>query len=151
MGNNLNRNISQIYNQHINAEEQWGVRSTTTTINESIPDNIFSEEQQDSEQIQTETIINSTPTLSEGDIDRQTKETLHEIEDAPSGPKKGIVVNCSVLNVRKYPSTNSNIMAVVKSRARLNIIESDHTDFYKVVTEQNMTGFCMKKYIEIQK
>lgn len=62
----------------------------------------------------------------------------------------GIVANCKMLNVRKDPSAKADIISIIRNGAVVEINNDASTeDFYKVVTDDKITGFCMKKFIEI--
>ena len=62
--------------------------------------------------------------------------------------KKGIVRNCELLNVRKEPNIDSDIIKVINHGDEINIIKEDKeimsADFYKTTD-----GYVMKKYIKI--
>ena len=62
--------------------------------------------------------------------------------------KKGIVRNCELLNVRKEPNTDSDIIKVINHGDEINIIKEYKgimsADFYKTTD-----GYVMKKYIKI--
>ena len=62
--------------------------------------------------------------------------------------KKGIVRNCELLNVRKEPNTDSDIIKVINRGDEINIIKEDKeimsADFYKTTD-----GYVMKNYIKI--
>ena len=62
--------------------------------------------------------------------------------------KKGIVRNCELLNVRKEPNTDSDIIKVINRGDEVDIIKEDKgimsADFYKTTD-----GYVMKKYIKI--
>ena len=59
-----------------------------------------------------------------------------------------IVRNCELLNVRKEPNTDSDIIKVINRDDEINIIKEDKgimsADFYKTTD-----GYVMKKYIKI--
>ena len=62
--------------------------------------------------------------------------------------KKGIVRNCELLNVRKEPNTDSDIIKVINRGDEIDIIKEDKgimsADFYKTTD-----GYVMKNYIKI--
>ena len=66
--------------------------------------------------------------------------------------KKGIVVDCSKLNVRNNPHPNAAIELTIDKGTEVEIVDSKG-DFYHVrkgtVTE-GFSGWCMKKYISIK-
>ena len=75
-----------------------------------------------------------------------------ETTEQPDGKefRAGIVANCKMLNVRKGPSAKADIISIIRNGAVVEINNDASTeDFYKVVTDDNIAGFCMKKFIEI--
>lgn len=60
----------------------------------------------------------------------------------------GEVANCASLNVRKEPAPTASIIDVLANKATVEIT-GDFGDFYGVSTENGISGFCMKKFIEI--
>lgn len=74
--------------------------------------------------------------------------------DAPEVPDSiiGRVSGCINLNIRKGPSKNSEVIAVVSVGAEL-IIASNSIDkpWYHVTTEAGVKGFCMNEYITIDR
>lgn len=74
-------------------------------------------------------------------------------DEAPVEVKKnrtGHITGCELLNVRKEPSTFSPVIALLTSSDSVTIQEKDSvSDFFKVTTNKGVSGYCMKKYIEI--
>ena len=65
-------------------------------------------------------------------------------------PLHGYVDNCNRLNVRKEPSINSKIVAVIGEGSDLEIIEVASTEeFYRIKTSDGVEGFCMKDYVTV--
>lgn len=63
----------------------------------------------------------------------------------------GVVDGCYMLNVRKEPNTDADVVCVIKVGATVEINEAESTDeFYKVCTAAGATGYCMKKYIKVE-
>lgn len=62
----------------------------------------------------------------------------------------GIVCNCDKLNVRKEPSDKADVLTVIKKDTKV-VIDKDESPrgWYKV-SVNNITGYCMKKYISIK-
>lgn len=69
----------------------------------------------------------------------------------PTGITKGIVVDCEKLNIRKAPKKDSEVpVAIIDKGSKVTIDEDKSTDdWYRVKTEKNVWGFCMKKYVKI--
>lgn len=66
--------------------------------------------------------------------------------------KKGIVVNCSKLNVRTNPHPNAFIERTIDKGTEVEIVDSNG-DFYSVrkgTPTEGFTGWCMKKYISVK-
>lgn len=82
----------------------------------------------------------------------ETKEP--EIQITHSSPI-GVVVNCEKLNVRRKPNIKSGVVCVISKGTELEIDEAGSaTDFYKVRSTsdtEGFYGFCMKKYISVEK
>lgn len=59
-------------------------------------------------------------------------------------------VTCSLLNVRVAPHSDADIVAKIRENSEVFIeLESSTEDWYKVTTENNTPGFCMKKFIAV--
>lgn len=76
------------------------------------------------------------------------------VEEAPKKESKvGIVVNCEKLNIRRSPlkdSDGANIITELLSGIAVVIDEDESTpDFYKVITETGLEGYCMRRFIEL--
>ncbi len=101
---------------------------------------------------------------TEGAKAKQTDETKIEstlepevTEKAEHKPEvevvKGIVTNCERLNVRTNPNLNAAVDVVIDKGTEVEIIDSNG-DFYYVrkgSTTEGFDGWCMKKYISVQK
>jgi hypothetical protein len=76
----------------------------------------------------------------------------HEESKNSEGIKMGFVTNCKKLNIREEPKIDSAIVCEVDYQTELMIDENESTEeFYKVFTAAGIEGFCMKKFITIQK
>lgn len=64
---------------------------------------------------------------------------------------KGIVTGCGMLNVRSKPDKESDIVSMLQRDVEIEIIDTNASeDFYKVVTEIGIEGYCMKDFIAIK-
>ena len=81
-------------------------------------------------------------------LDKDVTKNVEEVEEVKEPEIKGIVRNCELLNVRKEPNTDSDIIKVINRDDEINIIKEDKgimsADFYKTTD-----GYVMKKYIKI--
>ena len=76
------------------------------------------------------------------------------VEETPKKESKvGIVANCEKLNLRRSPlkdSDGANIITELLSGIAVVIDEDESTpDFYKVITETGLEGYCMRRFIEL--
>ena len=77
------------------------------------------------------------------------EEPILEIDAKPE-PKIGSVVDCEMLNVRKEPSIESEVLCEISWYTELMVYEEESTDeFYKICTASGIEGYCMKKFISI--
>lgn len=81
------------------------------------------------------------------------KETIEqEVEETVVAPAtvKGIVSDCSRLNIRKKPNAKAEVVTIVAKNSAVTIdTECSTKEWYKVTIAPNTTGYCMKKYVTI--
>lgn len=66
-------------------------------------------------------------------------------------PVFGFVTGCAKLNVRENPSIDAPVLLVIAKDTDVIIVPEESTaEWYKVYANEQ-EGFCMKKYIEIDK
>lgn len=64
--------------------------------------------------------------------------------------KTGKVANCSKLNVRKRPVANAEIICIIDKGTDMVVDENKSTEeFYKVILNSGVEGYCMKKFIAV--
>ena len=108
------------------------------------------------ESVVIEESANSVETVIEGEpIVEDVKsvenvETVQEPEVEESEPVIGVVTDCTRLNVREFPLSDSMVLGVITAETELVIIEEESTeDFYKICTSAGLEGYCMKRYVTI--
>ena len=57
-------------------------------------------------------------------------------------------VNCSKLNVRKEPSIHSTPLCIIEHGTRMEISEFDG-EWVKILTPDGVSGYCMRKFIDL--
>ena len=77
------------------------------------------------------------------------------IEEAPKKETKvGIVANCEKLNLRRSPLKDpdgANVITELLPGVAVVIDEDESTpNFYKVITEDGLEGYCMRQFIEVK-
>ena len=71
--------------------------------------------------------------------------------NAPVMDKSGVVTDCIILSVRRYPSLEADVICTIPCLTEVLIDESKSTKmFYKIRTESGTNGYCMKKYIAVR-
>lgn len=66
-------------------------------------------------------------------------------------PKVGVVDNCSRLNVRVAPRMTADVRLIISKGDEVTLCEKQPKgEWFRVRTQDNTEGFCMKKYITIQ-
>lgn len=62
----------------------------------------------------------------------------------------GVVDNCKLLNIRKEPSKQAEVVCVVEPETVLMIdVEKSTNRWHKVYTEAGVEGFCMKEFVKV--
>lgn len=65
--------------------------------------------------------------------------------------KVGVVDNCSRLNVRVAPRITADVRLIINKGDEVTLCEKQPKgEWFRVRTQDNTEGFCMKKYITIQ-
>ena len=67
------------------------------------------------------------------------EEAVKEVEETLTG-----IVNVKLLNVRKEPSKESDVVKILKNHDKIDILDDESTDFYKTTD-----GYVMKQFIDI--
>ena len=66
-------------------------------------------------------------------------------------PKVGVVDNCSRLNIRVAPRITADVRLIINKGDEVTLCEKQPKgEWFRVRTQNNTEGFCMKKYITIQ-
>lgn len=80
------------------------------------------------------------------------EEVAEEVTEDPNTDTflYGIVHNCVKLNVRKNPSIDSDVIAVLNEQDRIKVKDVDTlSDWYFIQLPNGEEGFSMKKYIAV--
>ena len=97
----------------------------------------------------------SKPSLHEEKADK--KETKREEPTEPMEPTKDepktIIGNVTAkrLNIREKPDIGSSILCVAEANSELMIEEDASDEWFKVCTVLGVEGYCMKKFVDINK
>ena len=94
----------------------------------------------------------SKPSLHEEKADK--KETRREEPTEPTKDEpKTIIGNVTAkrLNIREKPDIGSSILCVAEANSELMIEEDASDEWFKVCTVLGVEGYCMKKFVDINK
>ena len=98
----------------------------------------------DEEFIENAEIVEDELVVEEDEVE----ETV--VEPEVFEPIRGIVENCTTLNVRETPSEGNNVISKLTSGVEVEIDPDFEDDtFYKVCTAAGVEGYCMKQFITI--
>ena len=93
--------------------------------------------------------IDTTETVEENEVVTEETEVIEDkTPDEVPKPVYG-VVNCSKLNIRRGPSIDTASLCIVEGGSKLDI-EQYNEEWFKVLTEDGISGYCMKKFIDEQ-
>lgn len=82
------------------------------------------------------------------------KEKLDAVQEAtqPDMLKAGSVTGAVRLNVRSAPRPNAPVAEIIALNDLVQVkTDETHKDFYAVITNSGIEGYCMKKYIKLKK
>ena len=97
----------------------------------------------------------SKPSSHEEKVDK--KETRREEPTEPTESTKDepktIIGNVTAkrLNIREKPDIGSSILCVAEANSELMIEEDASDEWFKVCTVLGVEGYCMKKFVDINK
>lgn len=93
--------------------------------------------------------IDATETVEENEVVTEETEVIEDktLDEVPK-PVYG-VVNCSKLNIRRGPSIDTTSLCIVEGGSKLDI-EQYNEEWLKVLTEDGISGYCMRKFIDEQ-
>ena len=93
--------------------------------------------------------IDTTETVEENEVVTEETEVIEDkTPDEVPKPVYG-VVNCSKLNIRRGPSIDTTSLCIVEGGSKLDI-EQFNEEWFKVLTEDGISGYCMRKFIDEQ-
>lgn len=88
----------------------------------------------------------TTPVVEE--VKAETTPVVEQPKPEPPKTLTGKVAGCAKLNVRKTPSKDGEVLAIINEGSEVVINKIKSTmDFYAVCTATGVEGFCMKKFI----
>lgn len=80
------------------------------------------------------------------------KEIIKEenIKEEVKRTVKGKVIDCTRLNIRRRPNKDSEVNCIIDVDSIVEINENKSNDeWYRVTTDDEVYGYCMKKYISL--
>lgn len=123
-------------NQNRNNYNQYAKKAETDRVKEETVEEV------------TEPVEEAVEEVTES-VEETVEEVVEKAVESNPEPKTYGVVNCSKLNVRKGPSIHSNPLCIVESGTKMEI-ETFNNEWVKVVTPDDVSGYCMKKFIDLK-
>ena len=123
-------------NQNRNNYNQYAKKAETDQVKEETVEEV------------TEPVEETVEEVTEP-VEETVEEVIEKVVEPTPEPKTYGVVNCSKLNVRKGPSIHSNPLCIAESRTEMEI-ETFNNEWVKVVTPDGVSGYCMKKFIDLK-
>ena len=85
-------------------------------------------------------------------VETNKEETPEENPAKVKNVAKGKVTDCEKLNVRRHASLEADIIAVIDKDDVVVVNDNLSTEeWYMVITKDRTKGFCMKKYITVER
>ena len=85
-------------------------------------------------------------------VETNKKETPEEKPAKVKNVAKGKVIDCEKLNVRRHASLEADIIEVIDKDDDVVVNDNGSTEeWYMVITKDRTKGFCMKKYITVER
>lgn len=100
-----------------------------------------------------EQVVEAAEENTEEAVETPVEETTEEVVEEASDDEIldiGVVTDCLKLNVRKQPSKDAEVLKTIDALTEV-IILKEVGDFYEVALKTGESGYCMKKYIAINK
>lgn len=110
-------------------------------------------EQVVAEETVEEQVVEAVEENTEEAVETPVEETTEEVVEEASDNEIldiGVVTDCLKLNVRKQPSKDAEVLKTIDALTEV-VILKEVNDFYEVTLKTGESGYCMKKYIAINK
>ena len=110
-------------------------------------------EQVVAEETVEEQVVEAVEENTEEAVETPVEETTEEVVEEASDDEIldiGVVTDCLKLNVRKQPSKDAEVIKTIDALTEV-VILKEVNDFYEVALKTGESGYCMKKYIAINK
>lgn len=109
---------------------------------------------------ETSVVVEETPAVVEETPVVDVAPVTAPVAEAETGKKKskpaksmtGVVSGCTKLNIRVKPNTTAAVLCVVDAKSELKIDESKtNKDWFAVCTSNGVEGYCMRKFVEVNR
>lgn len=129
----MSKNYTNYSNKSVNKEVEKEQVVTEETVEEQV----------------VEAVEENTEEAVETPVEETTEEVVEEASDDEI-LDIGVVTDCLKLNVRKQPSKDAEVLKTIDALTEV-VILKEVNDFYEVALKTGESGYCMKKYIAINK
>lgn len=96
----------------------------------------------------TEETVVENKTVTDTDVIVETIENKSVVESNTGAVGKGVVANCTKLNVRSKPSKSADVVTVLDANDKITIdVDESTEDWFKICTAGGVKGYCMRKFV----
>lgn len=98
--------------------------------------------------------VTTNKTVTDKELETIQNSAVYNSEISKKQNKStGRIIKCELLNIREKPTIDSQVIDTVDLNNKLTINFDESTDeWFKVyVEDKSIDGFCMKKYIDVDK
>jgi uncharacterized protein YgiM (DUF1202 family) len=106
----------------------------------------FAKKEETPVEVEVKEVVIETEVVEE--LPKPVQEPVQEPVQVPAY-KTGVVSDCKKLRVRKGPSKQSAVIAVINENSKVTI-EEELADWYKVRAAGNIFGYCAAEFITIK-
>lgn len=129
----MSKNYTNYSNKAVNKEAE-----KETVVEEIVETPVESVEEKNEE---VEEVAEATVEETKEEVEEQSDEEALGI---------GVVTDCLELNVRKQPSKDAEVLKTIDALTEV-VILKEINEFYEVALKTGESGYCMKKYIAVDK
>lgn len=94
-----------------------------------------------------ETVKKTVEEVKEEDVKKEVKKEATK-KETESKENRGMIVNCLRLNIRSEADKEAEVVATVPVGTILTYKTSGNKNWYSVITEEGIAGYCMKDYVK---
>lgn len=128
----MSKNYTNYSNKAVNKEAE-----KETVVEKTVEEKVVESVEEKNEEVAEATV-------------EEIKEEVIEEQSDEEALGIGVVTDCLELNVRKQPSKDAEVLKTINALTEV-VILKEINEFYEVALKTGESGYCMKKYIAVDK